>query len=24
VQVVFLQFGTYSSYYIPYRTIFQS
>jgi hypothetical protein len=24
VQLVFLQFGTYSSYYIPYRTIFQS
>jgi hypothetical protein len=23
VQLVFLQFGTYSSYYIPYRTIFQ-
>jgi hypothetical protein len=23
VQVVFLQFGTFSSYYIPYRTIFQ-
>ena len=23
VQVVFLQFGTYSRYYIPYRTIFQ-
>lgn len=24
VQIVFLQFGTYSSFYVPYRSIFQS